>query len=344
MKIIRMSTLLCWLLGAPGGLVRAQTPKLEVAWPTPNTAFFDGKSIEAFIQPTASGVLMSGLFGGVRNGGQRFHEGLDLKPLARDSRSEPTDAILAAMSGVVRYISTIPGNSDYGRYIVIEHPVATPAVYTLYAHLSSIQLGLKTGDPVAPGQRIATMGRSSSNLAIAKAQAHLHFEIGVMMSSDFQAWYNVQKFGSKNSHGLWNGINLMGFDPLDFFTKTRAGSVVDLQAYFAQMNPAVRLRIATRVVPDFVRRYPSLLTKPLSADEAIGGWEIAFNETGIPFSWTPLTPVEMLGSLSTKVSILATDAALLKQWKCRSLIITRSGVATPGRDLNTVLQLLFGVR
>jgi len=318
--------------------------RIELAWPTPNRAFFEGRGIEAFIQPTASGAVESGLFGGVRNGGLRFHEGIDLKALARDKNGEPADPIFAVLPGVVRYINLVPGNSEYGRYVVIEHTGATPAVYSLYGHLSAVQPELRAGATVARGQRIATMGRSSSTIAIPKAQAHVHFELGVRLTDNFRPWYDSKKFGSRNMHGIYNGYNLMGFDPLDFFRKWRAGNAAGFQDYFARMQQAVRVRVVTRATPDFVRRYPSLLTKPLPAGAggALGGWEIACNPTGLPFAWTPLSTMEVIGERAGSVSIVAYDEALIKAWRCRSLVVTSRGVPRPGRDLQDVLDMLFG--
>lgn len=326
--------------GGFGGALCAQPGRLDLAWPTPNTAFMDGRGIEAFIQPTASGLIESGLYGGTREGGRRFHEGIDLKPLQRDKRGEPVDGVFAVLPGVVRHVNLIPGNSNYGRYVVLEHPDVKPAVYSLYAHLSAVQAGLRAGDAVVRGQRIATMGRSSDVIAIPKSRAHLHLEIGVRMTDNFQPWYAAQKFGSKNMHGLWNGMNLMGFDPLDFFRKWRSGAVADFQAYFAQMRPAVRVRYTTREVPDFVRRYPSLLARAVPAD-GISGWDISFNETGIPFAWTPLGPLEIMGGIKGEVRVLEKDDEMLRAWRCKSLVLTQRGVAMPGRDLRTVLELLF---
>jgi murein DD-endopeptidase MepM/ murein hydrolase activator NlpD len=331
--------------------------RTEIVWPTPNTAFFDGKPVEAFIQPTASGIVESGLYGGVRNGGIRFHEGIDLSPLMRDRQGEPADPVFAVMPGVVRHVSATPGNSSYGRYIVIEHPGETPAVCTLYAHLRAIEPGLEAGAEVARGRRIATMGRSSSVLAIPKARAHLHFEIGVWLTRDFQRWYDAQKFGSPNKHGIWNGLNLMGLDPLDFYQRLRAGGVADFQDYFRRMQPAVRLRIASGSrAPDFVERYPALRTTPAQAATStpmpvaqaagggLAGWEIAFNETGIPFAWTPLQAHELADYKPGEARVLAVDEALVKQWRCKSLVVKTRGRWLPGDDLDTVLQLLFGPR
>jgi murein DD-endopeptidase MepM/ murein hydrolase activator NlpD len=321
--------------------VRGQ--RIDFAWPTPNPAFRDGRPIEEFVQPTVSGLVTSGLFGCVRSEGTQFHEGLDLFPIARDAKGEATDRIYAVLPGVVRHVNGRAGDSSYGRYLVLEHPEYTPAIYTLYAHLSAFAPGIKAGDRIASGQVIGTMGRSAGGYSIPKERAHLHFEFGVRVTDDFQAWYDYRKFGSRNQHGVWNGMNLMGFDPLDFFERFRAREIDNFGDYFARMQPAVRVRIATSLVPDFVRRYPSLLTAQIP-ESGVGGWEVAFNLTGLPFAWTPLSSSEAASLKRNFPVVVEVDAQLVKAGRCRSLVISRRAGHVPGRDLETVLQQLFQLR
>ena len=42
----------------------------------------------------------TGGFGGVRSGGTRFHEGIDIRPVGRAKNGEATDSVFAAMTGV----------------------------------------------------------------------------------------------------------------------------------------------------------------------------------------------------------------------------------------------------
>ena len=183
MTIFRCLPLL--VLAATTSFLRAE--RLDIAWPTPNPAFAEGKGIGAFLQPTASGEPESGGFGCVRSAGTQFHEGIDLKPVRRDARGEPADEVYAVMDGVVRYINNRVGESNYGRYLVLEHPGTAPAVYTLYAHLARIAPGIAPGVTVRRGQTIGIMGRSEGGAVIPRDRAHLHFEIGLMVTRDFQA-------------------------------------------------------------------------------------------------------------------------------------------------------------
>lgn len=315
--------------------------RIEISWPTPNDSWAKGRGYESWVQPTVSGEPTSGLWGSVRSSGTQFHEGLDIKPVSRDKRGEPRDSVTAAMDGVVRNISSRSGESNYGRYIVIEHPGVTPAVYTLYAHLARIEPGIFEGTTVKRGQVLGTMGHSS-NGNIPAERAHLHFEIGLMLTQDFSSWYAWKKFGSPNQQGLWNGMNLMGIDPRNFLERWRARRVNNFAEYFAGLDSAVRLRVVTTRVPDFIRRYPALLRKPI--DGLVGGWEVQCDVTGLPFAWTPLSPMQVAGLRANSVEILSVDNAALRAFRGKSLIRTRGGQPAPGSDLTTMLQLVFGLR
>lgn len=316
--------------------------RIEISWPTPNTAWAEGRPAREILQHAGSGDPESGGFGGVRSGGSQFHEGIDIKAVKRDRRGEPLDAVFAAMNGVVRHISRVAGNSSYGRYVVLEHPENDVPVYTLYAHLAQITPGLKVGDRVGRGQTLGTMGHTAGGYVIPRERAHLHFEIGLMVTRNFQAWYDARKFGSRNEHGLWNGMNLMGIDPLEFMNQWKAGKVDSFAGYFARMEPAVRVRIATPRVPDFITRYPALLATPLPL--AVAGWEIKFNETGLPFSWRPLTASEITGLTPNRPLIEEVDRNVERRDRSKDLAVQRRGRWVIGADLNTVLQQLFGLR
>ena len=327
-------------LGLVAGTAGA-AERLELAWPTPNPAWAQGRPIGAFLQHAGSGEPESGGFGGVRSGGTQFHEGIDLMATARDRRGEPTDSVYAAMNGVVRHVSTSPGDSSYGRYIVLEHPEASPPIYSLYAHLAQIAPGVRAGATVGVRQVLGTMGHSSGGYMIPRERAHLHFEMGVVMTRDFQAWYDRQRFGSRNEHGMWNGMNLVGFDPLAFFNEWRAGRIATVQDFFGRMPTVVRLRLATYRKPDFVTRYPSLLTRPMPMGP-VAGWEIRFNWTGLPFAWTPLDASEVAGLAPEHVQILDVNADVERRERSKSLAVARRGAWAPGKDLEIALGLLFG--
>lgn len=332
-----------WALGLFAIAVAAEGARLELVWPTPNTGWAEGRSPEQWLQHAGSGDPQSGNFGGVRSSGAQFHEGLDIRPVAVDRRGEPTDSVFAALAGVVRHVSVSPGTSSYGRYVVLEHPGVTPAVYTLYAHLARVESAIRPGVAVNAGTVLGTVGHSSGGYTIPKDRSHLHFEIGLVVTRDFQAWYQRRKFGSRNEHGMWNGMNLLGLDPLAFYNDWKAGRLQSAQDFFGRMETVLRLRIATYRTPDFVTRYPSLLTKPLPMGP-VAGWDIRFNWTGLPFSWTPLTAPEVSGMKPNQPQIVEVNAEVERSQRSKSLAVQRRGGWVAGRDLETVLQQLFGLQ
>jgi peptidoglycan LD-endopeptidase LytH len=330
-----------WAAGAAVGLAAGE--RIEIAWPTANPAYFQNRPLEEYIQPTESGETTSGLFGCVRTAGTQFHEAIDLKPIQRDRRGEATDEIFAVLPGIVRHISSRAGASSYGRYIVLEHPEARPAVYTLYAHLAKIAPGLHVGDRVERSQVIGIMGRSAGGYTIPKERAHLHFEIGLRLTDGFQVWYEWRKFGSRNEHGLWNGMNLVGVDPLEFYNLFREQRVDNVLQYLQQLVPAVRVQVAAGRTPDFVQRYPEFVPNVMAVAEP-AGWEVAISGFGVPFRWKPLTATEVEGLKPGGVRIVDVDEDVLRQCRCKQLVTRVRGQPQPGRDLQTLLQLLFGLR
>src|SRR5687767_3478066 len=165
----------------------AHGAELKLVWPTPSKAWTDGAPPAQWLQHAGSGDPDSGSFGGVRSAGTQFHEGIDIKPVARDGRGEPLDSVFAAMDGVVRYVNATAGDSSYGRYVVLEHPGMTPAIYTLYAHFARIAPNVRAGFEVNAGDVLGTMGHSAGGYMIPTDRSHLHFEIGVVMTRNFQA-------------------------------------------------------------------------------------------------------------------------------------------------------------
>jgi len=312
----------------------------ELVWPTPNPAFQDGKPIEAFVQHTASGKVESGLFGCVRNNGHRFHEGLDLYPVNRDRRGEPTDAVYAVLSGRVAYVNRVAGHSSYGRYVVIEHTQETPTFHTLYAHLASVDSTIVVGKAVEPGMQIGIMGRSAAT-PIPRSRAHLHFEIGLRLTDSFQAWYDRQSFGTKNRHGNWNGMNLVSIDPLDFYQKVRDGRISTFYEYLKRSPTYARIRVYASDIPDFVQRYPALVTRAYHPSKLVA-WDIAFSKYGVPREWTPRLVDEQLTGQPGDVTLLAYNPGLLSDQTCNRVVRLIGAEPMISKETLNTLKKLFG--
>ncbi|HBR93287.1 MAG TPA: M23 family peptidase [Opitutae bacterium] len=314
----------------------------NLIWPTPNPAFQNGESIEAFIQPTVSGIVESGLFGCVRNSGHRFHEGLDLYPVKRDRSGEPLDPVYAVLPGKVVHASRVPGHSSYGRYVVIQHDREVPSYHTLYAHLASVADGVVPGARVEAGSVLGIMGRSAT-YSIPTSRAHVHFEVGFRLTDDFQTWYDRKKFGNKNQHGSWNGMNLVSVDPLAFYQAIRNGSVKNLYEHLQHLPAAARIRVYSARVPSFVKDYPALLTKPFEGQSVVA-WDIAFTKYGVPKEWTPRFASDNLAGKPGDVKVIAYNPSLLDDQTCRRVLnVSGSRPAIASGTISTIKKL-FGFK
>jgi len=302
-------------------------------WPTPNASFLERKSLTHFVQPTQSGALKSALWGCVRNGGTRFHEGIDLKTLGRDHRGEATDAIFAFDSGVVQYVNRDPSKSSYGRYLVIEHSHWMPGLVTLYAHLARVPSRIAPGTRVSAGERVATMGRSAS-YGIPKSRAHLHFEIGLWLGPAFQKWYDVQNFDTGNDHGVYNGMNIVGFDVWAVLNEIRDGRSDSVIDYFQSLPTAISVRIWNASIPDLLRTSPELMVNAV-LPTGHAGWEVDFSASGVPLRFQALSASDRKGSGMTQITFQ--NDSLLAEKRCISLV--RSGKPSP--RLSSLLVRLF---
>src|SRR5690606_27035798 len=95
-----------------------------------------------------------------------------------------------------------------GRYIVVEHWWGGSPYYSLYAHLA--EAWADSGADVRQGDLLGRMGYTG--VGINKARAHLHLEIGLLLSESFQEWYDRTYNDGRNYHGCFNGRNLAGVD------------------------------------------------------------------------------------------------------------------------------------
>jgi murein DD-endopeptidase MepM/ murein hydrolase activator NlpD len=298
----------------------AQSP---FQFPTANHALYETGNELKFFAPTAPDKpWTSGSFGCVRNNGTRLHEGLDIRHLQTDRRGEPTDPIMATAEGSVVYFNTKPSLSNYGNYLVIRHVVQGLEIYSLYAHLSAVRAGLKTGDAVKAGEVIATMGRTSNAETILKERAHVHFELNVLINDNFAAWFKKNSPGERNDHGEWNGQNLNGLDPREILiaehNPVKKFSLLD---FIRGQTELCRVVVRATNFP-YLKRYAALVLKnPVAEKEGVAGYEIALNFNGVPFVLMPRAESEIKSR--AKFQLLSVNEAEEKANPCRKLVVQR---------------------
>ena len=206
----------------------------------------------------------------------KLHEGIDVKPIRRDAKGEPLDTVRPIAPGVVAYVSTAKGASNYGRYVVIAHELPEGTVYSLYAHLASISC--EVGQNVTNADAIGVLGYTGVGLN--RVRAHCHLEICLMIHSEYHKFCPAA-----NKHGLFNGQNLIGFNAADVLLACKDGAPFSLQAYFQTLPEHYRIRVPRGEYLDLLKRHPFLYKGNWA--ESSPSLDIAFTAEGVPIAIYP---------------------------------------------------------
>ncbi|MDR2677104.1 MAG: M23 family metallopeptidase [Puniceicoccales bacterium] len=261
------------------GIVRADA---EFFLPTPNPS---PQPEISYLQPTCD-EMSNGGFGMVRENGARYHGGIDIQPVHWADDGEPMDSVFSINDGIVVYVNDDEHLSNYGKYVVVVHDGLNLPVHTLYAHLSAVNGELHIGDRVDGGRLLGVLGRTANDCGIPQERAHLHFEIGLRLGNNenFQRWYD-KRYGpdDSNYHGVWNGLNLVSFDPLPLLQN---GFPLDIAQYVRGLPTAFVTRVHAHKVPEFLKRYPAL-QDGMVGEENLCGYDVEWTWNSVPKSWRP---------------------------------------------------------
>ncbi len=209
----------------------------------------------------------------------RFHEGIDIKPTRRDADDEPLDDIYAIDDGKVVHLNSDATKSSYGRYIVLEHLWDGSRYYSFYAHLMNEKVN--AGDEVKRGQAIARMGYTGAGLN--KRRAHLHLEINLILSAEFEEWHDKYHPTTPNNHGIYNGINMAGLDVAELYLKLQENPSLTISAFLRRQTPDWVIQVPTK--PWAADLYPWLIQNSEAGNPQ--SWEIAFVDAAVPIRIVP---------------------------------------------------------
>ncbi len=323
-----------WMLRGPGGCDNTRMspapllpePKVsafrQVVFPTDQQGILEEPRVGVF-QPTASGSIQSALYGSVRTVkmgkglASSFHEGIDIAPLRRDARGVPVDPVYAVASGRVGYVNRVAGNSNYGIYVVLLHDDPVGEVYTLYAHLASVEPAILSGATVTAGTVLGRMG-STSTAFIPASRTHLHFEIGLFTNARFGEWCRAQRL--KPDHGLFNGYNMLALNPIEFFLAQRNGGDFSFKTFLREVPVAFELLTPMKHSLDYFRRYPALW----EGKEGATGWVVlSCSENGTPLRGRAAEESEIRLARLRQPVVLSANAEVLGRNGCH--LVQRDG-------------------
>lgn len=274
---------------------QSSTTGLNLILPTENDALFrnEGPSFYQHIERDYQGVKSTpwegGRYGFVRDPIEtsdglvytRFHEGIDIRPLHRDERGDPTDEIHAIADGKIVHVNPVAGYSNYGRYVVIEHHWDGCSYYSLYGHLSTVRVTV--GQEVRQGDVIAVMGYTG--VGINQERAHVHLELNLMLSHKFEAWHDAVFKNDPNHNGIYNGINLTGLDIARFYLALRKNPALTIPQFLEGEEVFYKVRLPHSRNFELPKRYPWMMKN--GAQTGAASWEVSFTRAGLPLQIEP---------------------------------------------------------
>jgi len=158
---------------------------------------------------------------------------------------------------------------------VIEHRWGGSPYYSLYGHLSSI--AVQPGETVRRGQRIAVMGYTGTG--IDRERAHLHLELCLMFSPQFEAWYDTFFRKDPNRHGLYNGMNLAGLDVARLYLALRKNPALTIPEFLAAEETFYKVTLPKARHFELPTMYPWMLAPGKRSGSS---WEVSFARSGVP--------------------------------------------------------------
>jgi len=136
---------------------------------------------------------------------------------------------------------------------------------------------------VKRGQRIAVMGYTGTGLN--RERAHLHLELDLMFSRQFEAWYNTFFRSDPNQHGIYNGMNLAGLDVARLFLALRKNPALTIPEFLNDEETFYKVAVPKARRFDLLKLYPWMLAGGKRSEGS--SWEVSFARSGVPLTVAP---------------------------------------------------------
>jgi murein DD-endopeptidase MepM/ murein hydrolase activator NlpD len=122
---------------------------------------------------------------------RRLHLGVDIW-------GEAGTVVYAPLSGHIHSFRDNDKHGDYGPTIILRHQLDGLELFSLYGHLSLVDLaGLTNGDPVEKGEILGSFGKADEN---GHWPPHLHFQLIFDMEGMYGDYPGVAKFSEKDHY------------------------------------------------------------------------------------------------------------------------------------------------
>jgi len=113
-----------------------------------------------------------------------------------------------------------------------------------------------------------------------QARAHVHLELNLMLSRQFEAWHAASFANDPNHHGLYNGLNLVGLDIARLYLALQKRPELTIPDFLAEEETLYRVLLPASKNFDLAKFYPWMVRQKAEGEPA--SWEVSFNRAGVP--------------------------------------------------------------
>jgi hypothetical protein len=132
------------------------------------------------------------------------------------------------------------------------------------------------GQEVAQGDALGRLGYTG--VGIDRRRAHVHFEVNLILSHDFDGWYKII-YPDGNRHGLYNGMNLAGMDVGRLLVAAHQTPGLTIPAFLASEEVAFKAAVPATDKFVLAKLYPWMIRGDAAGAKS---WEISFTSSGLP--------------------------------------------------------------
>jgi hypothetical protein len=131
---------------------------------------------------------------------------------------------------------------------------------------------------VKHGQRIAVMGYTGTGLN--RERAHLHLELNLILSREFESWYNAFFRNDPNHNGIYNGMNLAGLDIARLYLALHKNPSLTIPEFLGREETFYKVTVPKARHFELPKLYSWMLTTGSRNEKS--SWEVSFAQSGVP--------------------------------------------------------------
>jgi len=104
--------------------------------------------------------------------------------------------------------------------------------------------------------------------------------LNLMLSHQFEAWYNTFFRNDPNHNGIYNGMNLIGLDIARLYLALHKNPSLTIPQFLSREEIFYKVTVPKSRHFDLPKLYPWMLTAENRSEKS--SWEVSFAQSGVP--------------------------------------------------------------